>query len=77
MYKPTFHYLFNFKVVLGPDIDNCRTIYHIDQSEITNFFCQNKLDSVSGLFLKEMALEIYEKLSRKDTTGEFFLKKIL
>ena len=73
MYKPIFLYLFDFKVVLGPDIDNCRTIFYQweDTSEITNFYYQNKVDSVSALCSKEMALEIYEKLSRKDTTGEF------
>ena len=70
MYKPTFHYLFDLRVVLGPGIDNCRTIYY-RPSKLQTFFYQNKPDSVSGLFLKEMALEIYEKLSRKDTLGEF------
>ena len=28
MYKPTFHYLFDFKVILGPDINKLSDIYY-------------------------------------------------
>ena len=63
MYKPTSHYLlFDFKVVLGPILINCRTVLYRDKkhlSEMNNFIHQNKLDSVSALCLKKMALEIF------------------
>ena len=69
MYKPTSHHLlFDFKVVLSPDINKLsdRVLSRLKHlSEINNFIYQNKLDSVSALCSKKMALEILRNAFKK------------
>ena len=69
MYKPASHYLLlDFMVVLGPDIDKLsdRVLSRSKHlSEKNNFIYQNKLDSVSVLYSKKMALKILRNAFKK------------
>ena len=66
MYKPIFHYLIS-RWFEDPILINCRTVFYRGKStsEVNNFIYQNKLDSVSALCSKKMALEILRNAFKK------------